>query len=336
MADNDEILDFSFDDVVAQLDDTSDFVEEKTVEIVPNENVIQNLESENAVSDENDEVSEEEIVLTEKKETVAEEKSNFSEEKFETSKIEDNTFEKKDFFEEEDSIPKTEVKKEIFVEEEIEHKVLEENFVSENDEISFNDIEENVSKVESEINEEFVESTENEEIIEAGTSFNPLDPTSVANFLEKMGVAPDLIESKKCLIDVMQKENSLLDEILQTQTELHNFVREKNWEGLNEKLEGLQSLSDSFAELEEERETLCALIDMRTDEDLSPVLMQVRGKLQKSKIENNALNEYITTTRKFLQGVFDSVVPQRRNVRYSKNGKIVRPEISGVSLDISL
>jgi len=29
-------------------------------------------------------------------------------------------------------------------------------------------------------------------------------------------------------------------------------------------------------------------------------------------------------------------VPQRRNVLYSKTGKIVRPEISGVSLDISL
>lgn len=177
---------------------------------------------------------------------------------------------------------------------------------------------------------------ENRAIEEAGAAFNPLDPESVGNFLEKMGVSPDLIESKKCLVDVMQRENDLLDEILRTQAELHDFVRQKNWDSLNEKLESLQNLSDSFSELEEERETLCELIDMRSDEELSPVLTQVRGKLQKSKIENHALNEYITTTRKFLQGVFDSVVPQRRNVLYSKTGKIVRPEISGVSLDISL
>ena len=168
------------------------------------------------------------------------------------------------------------------------------------------------------------------------SDFNPLDPASVGRFLEDMGVPHDVVESKKCLIDVMQRENELLDKILETQTELHDFVREKNWECLSEKLAALQDLSDTFADLEEERETLCELIDMRTDSDFSPVLTEVRGKLQRSKIENHALNEYISTTRKFLQGVFDSVVPQRRNVLYSKNGKIVRPELSGVAVNISL
>lgn len=168
------------------------------------------------------------------------------------------------------------------------------------------------------------------------SDFNPLDPASVGRFLEDMGVPHDVVESKKCLIDVMQRENELLDRILETQTELHDFVREKNWECLSEKLAALQDLSDTFADLEEERETLCELIDMRTDSDFSPVLTEVRGKLQRSKIENHALNEYISTTRKFLQGVFDSVVPQRRNVLYSKNGKIVRPELSGVAVNISL
>ena len=132
----------------------------------------------------------------------------------------------------------------------------------------------------------------------------------------------------------MQRENDLLDKILETQTELHNFVREKNWECLNEKLESLQGLSDDFASLEEEREVLCELIDIRSDSDFSPVLTQVRGKLQRSKIENHALNEYISTTRKFLQRVFDSVVPQRRNVLYSKDGKFLRPKPTGVAVDI--
>ena len=174
----------------------------------------------------------------------------------------------------------------------------------------------------------------NPSVEEVAASFNPLDPDSVGKFLEGMGVPAEVVESKKCLIDVMQRENDLLDKILETQTELHNFVREKNWECLNEKLESLQGLSDDFASLEEEREVLCELIDIRSDSDFSPVLTQVRGKLQRSKIENHALNEYISTTRKFLQGVFDSVVPQRRNVLYSKDGKFLRPKPTGVAVDI--
>ena len=177
-------------------------------------------------------------------------------------------------------------------------------------------------------------SPENPSVEEVAASFNPLDPDSVGKFLEGMGVPAEVVESKKCLIDVMQRENDLLDKILETQTELHNFVREKNWECLNEKLESLQGLSDDFASLEEEREVLCELIDIRSDSDFSPVLTQVRGKLQRSKIENHALNEYISTTRKFLQGVFDSVVPQRRNVLYSKDGKFLRPKPTGVAVDI--
>ena len=74
-------------------------------------------------------------------------------------------------------------------------------------------------------------------------------------------------------------------------------------------------------------------IDMASDETISPVLSEVRGKLQKSKVENKVLNEYISTTRKFLQGVFDSVVPQRRNVLYSNKGQVVKPELSSIVLN---
>ena len=41
-----------------------------------------------------------------------------------------------------------------------------------------------------------------------------------------------IIEQKKQLIEVMQQENELLDKILNLQTILHNYVKEKNWENL--------------------------------------------------------------------------------------------------------
>ncbi len=142
-----------------------------------------------------------------------------------------------------------------------------------------------------------------------------------------------LIDRKANLVSVMQEENALLDKILEQQTLLHDCVKEKDWEKLNRNIENLQNLSDQFVELEEKRSALSADIDMALDAEISPVLSQVRGKLQKSKVENRVLNEYITTTRKFLQGVFDSVVPQRRNVLYSNKGQIVKPELSSVVLN---
>lgn len=142
----------------------------------------------------------------------------------------------------------------------------------------------------------------------------------------------NLIEKKNELIQVIQDENILLDKILNQQNLLHGCVKEKNWDKLNENIENLQNLSDKFSELEEKRSVLAQSVG-KDDAEIKPVLREVRGKLQRSKIENRALNEYISTTRKFLQGVFDSVVPQRRNKRYSDKGEIIKPELSSVVLN---
>ncbi len=142
-----------------------------------------------------------------------------------------------------------------------------------------------------------------------------------------------IIAHKENLVSVMQEESALLDKILEQQTVLHDCVKDKDWEMLNRNIENLQTLSDQFVELEEKRMALSDHIDMASDETISPVLSEVRGKLQKSKVENKVLNEYISTTRKFLQGVFDSVVPQRRNVLYSNKGQVVKPELSSIVLN---
>lgn len=142
-----------------------------------------------------------------------------------------------------------------------------------------------------------------------------------------------IIEQKKELISVMQEENSLLDVILKQQEIVHNCVRERNWDDLAKCMASLQSLSDDFAELEEKRTKLSEGINLSQDEEIAPVLSQVRGKLQKSKVENSVLNEFIMTTRKFLQGVFDSAVPASRNTLYSRDGKIRKPELQSMVLN---
>ena len=141
------------------------------------------------------------------------------------------------------------------------------------------------------------------------------------------------VEEKQQLIAVMQQENALLDTILAQQTVLHNCVTKRDWAGLEGAMANLQSLSDTFSELETKRCALCETCNPASESDVAPVLQEVRGKLLKSKVENTALNAYIRTTRRFLQGVFDSVVPQRRNKLYSRSGAIVNPEMSSIVLN---
>ncbi|MBQ6058128.1 MAG: hypothetical protein IJJ70_07335 [Treponema sp.] len=142
-----------------------------------------------------------------------------------------------------------------------------------------------------------------------------------------------MVQVKNEILNLMNSESDLLDQILAQQDVVHKCVKKRNWIELEATLQNLQVMSDDFVELETKRSQLSANIDIFADESLSPVVKTVRGKLNKSKIENKVLNEYISTTKKFLQGIFDDVLPQRRNAVYSRNGKMVDNGLQSVVLN---
>ena len=142
-----------------------------------------------------------------------------------------------------------------------------------------------------------------------------------------------MIAEKQQLIELLGQESALLDEILAQQNVVHTCVTKRRWLELDATLEKLQSMSDSFVDMEVERMEKSKKVNLSSDPDFQPYVREVRGKLNKSKIENKVLNEYITTTKKFLQGIFDSVLPQRRNVLYSRTGKIVEHAAQSVVLN---
>ena len=142
-----------------------------------------------------------------------------------------------------------------------------------------------------------------------------------------------MVQVKNEILNLMNSESDLLDQILAQQDVVHKCVKKRNWIELEATLQNLQVMSDDFVELETKRSQLSENIDIFADESLSPVVKTVRGKLNKSKIENKVLNEYISTTKKFLQGIFDDVLPQRRNAVYSRNGKMVDNGLQSVVLN---
>ena len=140
-------------------------------------------------------------------------------------------------------------------------------------------------------------------------------------------------------------QSALLDEILSAQRQVRVSVTEKQWADLDNILYRLGNLAETFCELEHTRISSCAALSGQEDCDgdifiavrslsepnrnaILKIFSEVRSKLSKSKIDNESLNAYIRVAREFLQGIFDKVIPERRNTVYSNKGSVVksRPE----------
>ena len=150
------------------------------------------------------------------------------------------------------------------------------------------------------------------------------------------------------LYQTLLNQNQVLAEIIAQQQILHAAVTGKNWEQVERTVGAVQSLSQRFSALEQERVDVFVRVCPDNPGDiyevsrrLPPVFKrpvieafhQVRQKLAVSKIENDVLNEYIRITQNFLQGVFESVLPQRRNMRYSPEGTVVKMQPQSVVVD---
>ncbi len=165
----------------------------------------------------------------------------------------------------------------------------------------------------------------------------------------------DMEKTAKEVYGLLVSQNELLDSIIEQQKKIRAAVTGKDWSNLEELLFTINSVTDSFTALEAERDELCKTIcavhapdavpDMyRAASSLpaefrTPVMEmyhQIRRKLVSSKIENDALNDYIRITRNFLQGVFDTVIPQRRNTVYSRSGNVVKPAPESLVLNTIL
>ena len=138
----------------------------------------------------------------------------------------------------------------------------------------------------------------------------------------------------------LTKEDSILDSIIASQKQVRVFVTKRDWMNLESEMKALEDKANEFMILEAERNKLVekatleigeTSVNKIKKEDL--LLKEVKRKLIFSKIENDSLNTYIAITKNFLQGIFDTVVPQRRNTLYSRNGNIVRSQPDSMLLN---
>lgn len=134
------------------------------------------------------------------------------------------------------------------------------------------------------------------------------------------------------LAALLEQEIALVEKILECQASVYSTVKEKNWVNLERDIGCLNELSSQFSAMEANRDALVAKAG-GVDEDSRPLVMTLRSRLLKSKVQNFALNTYIETMQNFVRGVLENAVPQRRNVLYSRDGKILKPEPQSVVLN---
>lgn len=144
----------------------------------------------------------------------------------------------------------------------------------------------------------------------------------------------DVTDKKTELIKVLQSQDELLDSILSEQNKMHSNVKDRDWESLQDSISALRRMSDTFVELDQQRELL-------VDEDkhiyyepsVEPLFVSLRTKLTKSRIENDALRTYVTTTKDFIGNVIEECFVKTATT-YSPAGKLVKPEVGNVLVNL--
>ena len=140
--------------------------------------------------------------------------------------------------------------------------------------------------------------------------------------------------NKKDFEDILEREEGILDELVKAQNQLRKSVTEKNWESLTRIINTINTVSGNFLEADAQREELQDMMKMDEVKPYFERLGNMRAKLLKCKIENQALSKYVNITKNFIQGVVEDALPQSRSKVYSKTGKIVQPMPQSVVLNM--
>ena len=132
------------------------------------------------------------------------------------------------------------------------------------------------------------------------------------------------------IIEILKKEDSVMDEILSCQGNIREAVKQRDWLELEKNITKMQSYTVDFICLDDQRDSLKKADFSNEEHELMKI---IQSKLIKSKIENTSLSDYVNISHGFVQNVIENVVPHRRKVLYSKNGAIVKKQPQSVVLN---
>ncbi len=134
---------------------------------------------------------------------------------------------------------------------------------------------------------------------------------------------------------ILDEQDKILDLLIVKQAEMKSAVTEKSWEKLSEIIPFINKIYEDFAEKDSVRDYLQDNIKSAELKSFSEKITNLRSKLLKCKIENQALTKYVNITKEFIQGIVENALPQTGSKVYSNKGKILHPQPQSVVVDLS-
>lgn len=135
-------------------------------------------------------------------------------------------------------------------------------------------------------------------------------------------------EKIKQFSETLEKEDQLLNQISETQKDLRFAVQNKCWDKLTSCINKMNELSTDFVSVDEARDVIQNEMTSLELHQFSKKINEIRFKLSQSKIESQALTDYINITRGFINGVLDKASTKT----YSRYGQVVQKQPVSVIL----
>lgn len=132
--------------------------------------------------------------------------------------------------------------------------------------------------------------------------------------------------------EILTKEGALISDISAVQKDMRVSVQEKSWGKLTCLIDKMNELTNSFSELDATRDAMQNEMTSSEVKVFNKKLLLLRSKLAQSKIENKVLNDYISITRGFINGVLDKASTKT----YSRYGQIVQKQPVSVLVSANL
>jgi hypothetical protein len=164
--------------------------------------------------------------------------------------------------------------------------------------------------------------------------------------MERQDFEPSRLE------ELLDKEICVLNNLYACQKRMYETVLVRDWIALQKELMISGKISETFQNLETQRVSLlrASFPDCEGSSDfyhitarfpesvrtrINAQFRELRKALLLSRAENDIFNTYIVNARTVVSGMIDSVVPERRNKIYTRQGSLASAKVESLLVNRS-
>ncbi|MDR0554361.1 MAG: hypothetical protein LBG76_06145 [Treponema sp.] len=143
--------------------------------------------------------------------------------------------------------------------------------------------------------------------------------------------------------NILQLEIGMAERIAAIQILVREAVRNREWADFEAFMEDLSSIGEEFEALDAERArifgeergfyALCARFPEGERKNITDLFRRLKGEITKIRLENDALQKYLSEARVMISGFLEILFPERRGRIYSRRGTQINADMRSMVLN---